>query len=284
MTETPLLLGAKGSMLGVLTQPAGAAWPDFALLMFNAGVLSRIGPHRINVKLARALAARGVTSLRFDLSGQGDSRGDSPSDNRPSSPSDDIVAAMDHLQRHFGIERYAVLGICSGAVNAMAAAMIDQRIVGLMMFDGHWYRSRWTLPVRHWKRMRALSLREIGSVIRRRLRRANATVGIDLPGLFDAPLVPANPPIEAFARSLQTLADRGVAVHFVYSGSVLDFYSYANQFRDTFGKEPFFPSMRCDFRPDIDHTFVSLDNQRRVIELVGDWIGTAGQRRNARAA
>jgi hypothetical protein len=53
---------------------------------------------------------------------------------------------------------------------------------------------------------------------------------------------------------------------------VLDFYSYANQFRDTFGKERFFPAVRCHFRPDIDHTFVSLESQRNTIELVSAWI------------
>jgi hypothetical protein len=41
--------------------------------MFNMGANHRIGPRRINVKLARVLAARGVSSLRFDLGGVGDS-------------------------------------------------------------------------------------------------------------------------------------------------------------------------------------------------------------------
>lgn len=284
MTETPLLLRPEGSMLGILNRPTHDNGPDFAVLMFNAGVLSRIGAHRINVKLARALAARDVTSLRFDLSGQGDSRSSRLSGNQPASAADDIVAVMDHLQQQFGIDRYAVLGVCSGAVNALSAALADRRIIGLMMFDGHWYRSRWTIPVRHWKRMRALSVRDIGRAVWRRLRRVKAPMPTVPPGLFDAPIVPANPPRDAFARSLQLLAERRVVTHFVYSGSVLDFYSYANQFRDTFGKEPFFPSVRCDFRPDIDHTFVSLDVQRRVIELVGDWIDTVGQRSDPRVA
>ncbi len=284
MIETPLLLGPEGSMLGILSRPPSARRPDFALLMFNAGVLSRIGPHRMNVKLARAFAARGVISLRFDLSLQGDSRSDSGSGSRPTTAADDIVAAMDHLQRHFGITRYAVLGICSGAVNALSAAIADPRIVGLMMFDGHWYRSRWTIPVRHWKRLRSMSFRELGGALRRRLRRVKAPVAAASPGLFEAPLVPANPPPEVFARWLQSLADRGVAIHFVYSGTVLDYYSYASQFRHTFGKEPFFASVRCDFRPEIDHTFVSLESQRQVIELVGDWIDTAEQRPDPRAA
>lgn len=284
MTEAPLLFGPGESMLGILSRPANPRQPDFALLMFNAGVLSRIGPHRMNVKLARALAARGVTSLRFDLSLQGDSRSDSASGAAPTSATDDVVAAMDHLQRHFGIARFAVLGVCSGAVTALAAALADRRVVGVMMFDGHWYRSRWTRPVRHWKRLRTMTFRELGSAAARRLRRVEAPASAEAPGLFDAPLAPANPPREEFARWLQSLADRGAAIHFVYSGTVLDYYSYANQFRDTFGKEPFFASVRCDFRPDIDHTFASLESQRQVVELVVGWIDAAGQRPGPRPA
>ncbi|MEO5883451.1 MAG: hypothetical protein ABIQ06_13620 [Caldimonas sp.] len=104
------------------------------------------------------------------------------------------------------------------------------------------------------------------------------------PGIFAAPLVPANPTRDAFARSLQSLADRGVATHFVCTGTVLDFYSYANQFRDTFGKEPFFASGRCAYRPDIEDTFVSLETQRRVTELVGEWIDTTERRLDSRVA
>ena len=56
MIETPMLFGPDGALVGVLTQPAPAEGADLAFLMFNAGVISRKGPHRMNVKLARARA------------------------------------------------------------------------------------------------------------------------------------------------------------------------------------------------------------------------------------
>lgn len=246
--------------------------------LFNAGVLSRIGPHRMNVKLARALARRGIASLRFDLLGHGDSRGGDAAGNLKPRATMDIIAAMDQLQRDFGINRYAVLGICSGAVNAFAAAHVDPRIVGLMMFDGHWYRSRWTLPVRHWKRLRSLSAYEIAAKLWNRATGSRPSAPPVAAELFDARSPQANPPRAKFAASLHALVTRGVVAHFVYSGSVLDFYSYANQFRDTFGKEPFFPKVQCHFRPNIDHTFVSLESQRRMIELVENWIDVVRDR------
>ena len=275
--ETPLLLGPDASLLGILNQSEDCVRPDFALLMFNAGVLSRIGPHRMNVKLARALGTSGVTSLRFDLSGQGDSRSSEHGADARASAVNDIVAAMNHLQEQFGIVRFALFGICSGAVQAFSAALADQRIVGLMMFDGYWYRSRWSRAVRHWKRLRSLSARQIASKVWGFPRRVFAPAPAATPQLFDAQLLPPNPPREEFIRSMQTLVDRRVVTHFVYSGTVIEFYSYAAQFRHAFGRERFFSAVRCDFCPDVDHTFASLESQQRMIGLVLDWIDTVGR-------
>jgi hypothetical protein len=41
-------------------------------------------------------------------------------------------------------------------VNAFQLAVVDPRVVGIMMLDGYWYRTRWTEPVRLWKRLRAV--------------------------------------------------------------------------------------------------------------------------------
>lgn len=272
MTETPLLFGPDASLLGMLTRPADVKSSDLALLLFNSGVLSRVGPHRFNVKLARAACERNVTSLRFDLSGHGDSPSGEVTGDLHADAVRDIIAAMDHLQRHFGMERFAVLGVCSGAVQALSAALSDRRIVGLMMFDGHWYRSRWTRPVRHWKRLRSMSARQVAEKIWQLAWRVRSSGQVQASDIFMAQLQPANPPREQFVRSMQMLVDRRVSTHLVYSGSVIDFYSYRAQFRDVFGGERFYSAVRCDLRDDIDHTFASLESQRRMIQLVGGWI------------
>jgi alpha/beta hydrolase fold len=261
----------------VLTQPApGRAAPSFAFIFFNAGVLPRIGPHRLNVKMARALAAAGQTSLRFDLSGQGDSRGGGTGIDFRTQATNDLRQAMDHIEANCGIRRFAIVGYCSGAVNAFSAAVKDERVCGVLMFDGYWYRSRWTIPVRHWKRFRATSWSNALGGIARRLglggRPAPAGGGAAPVGLFDGDASNTNPPREEFVRAIGGLVARRVATHFVYSGSVIDEYSYAGQFRDVFGREAFHAKVRCAFRPDIDHTFVTLDVQRRMVQLVLDWV------------
>lgn len=274
VTETPTLFGPEAALVGVLTQPARNGPAAVAFLMFNAGVLSRIGPHRMNVKLARALAKAGETSLRFDLSGRGDSRSSIAEGDSQAQAPQDIRLGMDHLEKNHGIQRFALIGFCSGAVNAFNAALLDDRVAGVLMFDGHWYRTRWTVPVRHWKRFRVISWPDVAAAVWRRLTGRLAAPATPLTSkAFAAESLSANPTRAEFVRSVQVLVDRRVATCFIYSGSVIDCYSYANQFRDAFGHEAFFDRVRCDFRPDIDHTFISIEAQQSMIDLVLGWAG-----------
>jgi hypothetical protein len=276
VTETPVAFGPESALIGVLTKPAVEERSALAFLMFNAGVVSRVGPHRINVKLARALASVGETALRFDLSGRGDSRTSTSS--ATSSFRDqavvDIRHAMDHLEQTCGIHRFALIGMCSGAVDAFATAVVDSRVVGVLMFDGHWYRSRWTVLVRDWKRFRSISWSDSAAAVRRRLARKlllaqpAGNVGRPAPA---AQIATGNLARSDFVRSVNALVARRVAMFFIYSGSVIDYYSYSSQFRDAFKREDFIGKVRCSFYPEMDHTLIALDMQRRFMAVVCNW-------------
>lgn len=154
MTEVTLSFGAERHLVGTLCRPGDAAVGDCAVLLLNAGVIHRIGPHRFNVKLARALARAGLPSLRLDLSGQGDSRLPAQPLPYPQQAVADLRAAMDHLQGLLGVQRFVIAGICSGANHGLAAADADPRVAGLWMLDTHLYptprtrRERWRLQWR----------------------------------------------------------------------------------------------------------------------------------------
>lgn len=184
---------------------------------------------------------------------------------------------MDCVEQACGIRRFALVGICSGAKAALAAAIADPRVVAALMFDGDAYGTRWTVPVRRWKRFRAASWPMVAANVWRRLS-----------GLLERPAATAQAfadesaetesmlPREAFARQVQALVDRQLAVFFVYSGSWMEVYSYGTQFRDAFRGEDFIDKVRCDFRPDIDHTLISLKAQRETIDMVLDWLPAVG--------
>lgn len=272
--EQPLMIDGGGhAMVGVYTPAAGGA-ASVACLLFNAGVLQRIGPRRLNVRLARELAARGIAALRLDLSGLGDS----PVAPQPRGYLEqgiaDLRAAMNQLERDHGVRRFLLFGICSGAALAFWSAAADERIAGILMFDGYWYRTRWTEPVRLWKRFAALGWRGLREALARRAQRRRGDAGADgpvPPAAVDGGVVESNPPQAEFARELQKLVDRGVAVQLLYGGSVSRYVSYQRQFADAFRGHAFVDRVRCELRPDIDHTVISRAAQARLSALVCRW-------------
>src|SRR3989442_13379966 len=75
MREQAVLFGEVKSLIGILTDPPmrNGNRPKPAVILLNPGIVHRVAPGRIYVRMARALAAMGFVVLRFDFSGIGDS-------------------------------------------------------------------------------------------------------------------------------------------------------------------------------------------------------------------
>ena len=100
--ECLVQLGAEGHLVGTLVQPTGPS-ASVGVLFVNAGVIHRIGPHRIHVKIGRVLAQDGVPSLRLDLTGLGDSGRAGGADGMLAQVRRDIRAALDLLAQRTGL-------------------------------------------------------------------------------------------------------------------------------------------------------------------------------------
>lgn len=136
MREQPLHFGADGALVGVLTEPYGqGAGDDTAFVFLNSGILHRVGPNRMYVTLARELAANGAWAFRIDLAGIGDSPPRGGAGSLVDQWIDDVRAAMDCLQRLRGIERFVLVGNCSGAAIALVAAAADARVSGAVLVN-----------------------------------------------------------------------------------------------------------------------------------------------------
>ncbi len=135
--EEPVRFGPADALFGVLTRPLVERLDAPAVVMLNRGLNPHIGWRRVSVDHARALAASGITSLRFDVAGLGESR-DEPS--RPANLiySDlllpDVRAAVDLLAQR-GHARIALSGVCSGAFIALSAAAADPRVSEVIVFN-----------------------------------------------------------------------------------------------------------------------------------------------------
>lgn len=269
MTERPLWLGPDGSLLGVLTEPAGRVPGAPVLLMLNAGLLHRVGPNRMHVDLARRLAERGMASLRLDLSGIGDSEFASRRLDVDRSRQD-VVDAMDGLADRLGVDRFVLFGLCTGAFNAFRAALVDERVRGCVLIDGYGYptpRSRW----RHY-RTRVFELDRWMGWIRRKL---GSDVAVDAPEdlvVYENEVVPR----ERFAAELGALIDRDVAVLMAYTEYGPLAVNYPRQLHDAFPGLDLDRSVTVAWYPDTDHTFTLADNRRRLLDEVETWLATAG--------
>jgi dienelactone hydrolase len=281
VNEAPALFGPEANLVGVLTRPSGGKTEPVAVLLFNAGVIHRIGPHRLNVKLANFLARQGFFAFRFDLAGQGDSRAAATRLSFSEQAVRDLQAAMDHVERTTGIRRFAIFGVCSGAVNAFHLALADERVTGILMFDGFWYTSRWTKAMRRWKRFRAMPWRDL----LKRVLGSAASDSSPAPQAQDAGVFSddgmGNPPREVFARQCAQLLDRGVLVTFIYGGSIIEQVSYENQLRDAFPGERFVKQLEIHMYDDLDHTLVAIDVQNRVNVIVAEWLRRVAVRKLA---
>lgn len=138
--ETPVRIdtGAGTALFGVVCRPSPQARPGPAVLMLNAGAVHAIGPNRLWVQLARRWARQGVTTLRLDLSGIGESppRTGEP-DNVVYSRSAlaDVATALDWLRRHEGATACHAMGLCSGAYHAFKAATTGLPVASALMIN-----------------------------------------------------------------------------------------------------------------------------------------------------
>jgi pimeloyl-ACP methyl ester carboxylesterase len=143
--ENPVRFGPDQRLFGILSRPERTA-SEIAMIIVNTGRNPRAGLGRFGVEFARRLAAGGITTLRFDFAGLGDSIGPLGQENMRSDVFEDerggdISAAIDTLEQ-LGCRRFVVHGICSGAYHGLHAAAADPRIEAVLMVN---------LPLFLWK-------------------------------------------------------------------------------------------------------------------------------------
>jgi pimeloyl-ACP methyl ester carboxylesterase len=140
------------TLLGVLTPPAtdptdrpSASTSGSGTVIASGGWLGvPSGRNRALVRLAWELAASGVTALRFDYRGVGESTGSIDRFDLERPFVDDLLAAV-HEGRSLGIQRSYLVGFCFGALTALAAAPKLDQVEGLVLVSAPWLiRNEWT--------------------------------------------------------------------------------------------------------------------------------------------
>ena len=132
-----MALGPHGGLVVIYTPGQGAVTADEtrpAVVMFNAGLIHHVGPHRMHVKLARALAARGFGAARVDFAGIGDSMTRADRLSPIELMQREAGEVLDELERR-GHRTFILLGLCSGAQAARQIACADARVRGVVLIN-----------------------------------------------------------------------------------------------------------------------------------------------------
>ncbi|MGO9709504.1 MAG: serine aminopeptidase domain-containing protein [Polyangiaceae bacterium] len=135
--EEAVRFGGESELFGIVTEPPSSVRPasPTGIIFLNTGANPHMGPHRMYVPLSRILAARGFTSLRFDIESFADSpprEGVPPNDSYSTYAVTNAQAAIDFL-RSRGVNRIVLAGMCSGAYHAFHTALADSRVAGAIM-------------------------------------------------------------------------------------------------------------------------------------------------------
>jgi dienelactone hydrolase len=274
MMEKAFKFGKKEHIVGVATLPEDI--DDYskrpAILLLNAGLLHRVGPYRLSVHLGRFLASDGYMTMRFDLSGIGDSLINPDISDYQDIVKNDIQDTMDFINERYKINEFILIGLCSGATNAHYVASKDARIKGIVTIDGFLYKTlRFyyyeykpyiTNPVKLITTARNLALKWFKKFFQRsekQFQRGN---------MFSYEFPPRN----KIANDYKALVQRETAILCIYSGGISNYYNYPTQFLDMFKDVDFKDQLELHHFPKADHTFTSNSERTKLIECIRQWI------------
>ena len=294
MKEQVAHFGSGDGLYGILAHPSEKitrGGETTAFLLLNAGILHRVGAHRLNVKLARLFAQKGFPALRFDLSGLGDSPAVRDARGFEQQVVCDISAAIDFVQKTTGAQRVIAVGMCSGADNIYRAVQNEARICGAVLLDPFAYSNKGARVENMAARLTDVDRwRRFGQKI---LKGDNAdgkesAQAVDLGALSQADQLPGPdhgdasedetpdadrgaPPRKVFGQTLQGLTTGGLKVNMIYTNYVQQQLTKRAHFESTFGEFNFGDNLELEVWADVDHTYTELNSQQRLFDRLSAW-------------
>jgi pimeloyl-ACP methyl ester carboxylesterase len=273
MAEQTLILGAESHLVATLTPAAQTGTPHCVAVLTNSGVIPRSGPHRMNVHLARRFAEMGIPSIRFDMSGLGDSRRSSGTLPVVQQWVADTRSVMDSAQARFSCDRFFMVGFCSGAEVAHLVALEDSRMRAAVLWDLYAYPTLQSKLRTVLYRLRRAGLKTAAQKLLARALPALRSLGQAGAQVKDrAAEVSQVPPPEEYARRIQTLVDGGVELMFAYCGGEPEWFNHHGQFRGMFGRYGFVDKVAFNYLEKSDHLITRREAQQSFTEMVVQWL------------
>jgi hypothetical protein len=274
--EQAELLGPRRSLVAVVASPGRRVLGDEPAVVFlNTGIVHRIGHNRMYVNLARMLATRGRTAVRFDAAGIGDSLPRNDGMSPLMGAMEDARIVLDWLQATRNITRVVLVGLCAGADHAVLYSRQDPRVVGLVLMDPsmpptgryyfHYVLQRLFSP-KNWLsvlRGRSSMLRLMSQHLRSSRHPSNELRGLTLQNLPFSPYL---------RQCYKRAAERHVRLLTVFT-SISVRHTYHRQILDAFPEAASGGSLRLEYFGGSDHLFSEPVERARLFRTIIEWLG-----------
>lgn len=294
VVEAPVQFGEGGQFFGIVSESLAAQGERgrTGIVLVSVGSNHHIGPNRMYVTQARALASLGFVALRMDIGGVGESQASAGrEDNHLYAMHSvaDVEAAVRYLREQRQIQNIVLIGVCSGAYLSYHAAAADPEISSIVLINPqtfHWkdgdslqlksrtgiramsfYRSR-MLSVDTWRRLLSGQVQigiitaGVAAMLRKRLRlRIAAWLSAARAGSEGASSLDVRTTFRRFLR-------RGMNCFLLYSandGGLNEMETQLGQNAAALGKHSHF---KLQIVEGADHTFTPLWAQRRLLDLL----------------
>ncbi len=267
MSEVVIRFGRSLHLSGILTEPEGADQSLPTVVIVSCGRTHHVGPYRLYVNLSRALAERGIRTLRFDVGNTGDSQCALPAEPDSGGLGYDIQDALDHLSRGAPEARYILFGLLSAADLAFAAATRDKRVIGAILVDPSGYRTF------GYHLRRSLQWAVAASFLRPILtRKPKSTWQRTHIGSLDSQR-PVPHERDATQRQIQELIKRGVRLLYVYAGQGPEAtVNHASQFWRMYPQLPRVGAITVSCFPRADNGFSNREDRTQLSLLCEHWV------------
>ena len=146
-TAVTFLCG-NDELIGIIHHPVDDSLCTSGVLIVVGGPQYRAGSHRQFIQLARNLAASGISAMRFDYRGMGDSEGEQITFEQTCP---DIKAAIDTFTQYCPAVKHIILwGLCDAASACLMYAPSDDRVRGMILLNP-WVRTEAGIAKTHLK-------------------------------------------------------------------------------------------------------------------------------------
>ena len=260
--DQPLVFGKYDHLVGI--ENIVESDKPLAMIIMTPGMLHNTGPFRLHSDIARSLAQQGVSSLRFDLSGIGESLGVGASGKSIERAASEATEAMDYLMQQHNIQQFILFGLCSGADDSIQAALQDKRIKGVIALDGVAYQTpkfKFNEALLLARKMLSLDkwMNKLHHLTGNNSAPASLAMGSDIREFPET--------AELACKELQQLVDNDVQLHFIYTGGT-EYYNYANQFYDMLPDMQWRGTESTRYFSQMDHVVMLCEDRKLLVDHV----------------